>query len=90
MFRISQIALLGLALATSPITTASACRRCGTPCVTYQTVEKTIMVPKTVYEKRIIECIAYRPETYDVTVQEVVRKPVVNEVTRLCMIMVPG
>jgi hypothetical protein len=47
------------------------------------------MVPSTVYEKRTIQCMAYRPEPRECTVTVMKRIPETKQVTQLCTIMVP-
>lgn len=85
----------GTGLATAILLTAvlsnsaGACPRCCQPCVTYQTVEKTIMVPTTVYVKKTICTTAYRPEQRECTVTVLKQIPETKQVTRLCTVMVP-
>ncbi len=65
------------------------CSTCCAPCVTYQTVAKTIMVPTTVMEQRTINCIQYRPVVRDCTVQVAKCIPETRKVSRTCTVMVP-
>ncbi len=61
---------------------------CGHACVSYQTVEKTIMVPTTVMEQRTIQSVEYHPQVTEKIVTVMKRIPVTHEVTRDCTIMV--
>lgn len=68
---------------------AHACPNCCQPCVTYTTVEKTIMVPTTVYQKRIVHCTEYRPEERECTVNVTRQIPETKQVTKVCTVLVP-
>lgn len=82
----SAIALLVMLVLSN---SASACHGCGQPCVTYTTVEKTIMVPTTVYQKKVIQCLEYRPVVRECTVNVTRRVPVTKQVKQICTVMVP-
>lgn len=79
-----------IAFAFAPLAEAGRhrCNKCGQTCVTYQTVEKTVMVPSTVMEKRTVDCVKYRPEVSECQVTVMERVPVTKTVTRLCTVMV--
>ena len=65
------------------------CWSCPPPCVRYECVEKTVMVPHTEFEERTITCVEYRPEQREKTVTVYRQVPVTKQVTKTCTIMVP-
>lgn len=79
-------ALLVTALLSNP---ASACPNCCQPCVTYTTVHKTVMVPTTVYQKKIVQCMEYRPDVRERTVHVTRQIPETKQVKQIHTILVP-
>ena len=65
------------------------CPSCATPCVRYETVTKTIMVPTTVMEQRTIQCVRHVPQQRERTVTLKTLVPETKQVEYTCTVMVP-
>jgi len=82
-------ALALVVFATSTVMAQPCCNACSAPCISYQMVPKTIMVPTTVMTQRTIQCIRHRPEVRQRTYTVARCIPETHPVTRNYTIMVP-